>query len=85
MASSTDRRTRSTTPRGSGRARNLSRFYRGKSLEVKSVFAYVKGIPLASNIPSIRSKEETREGKDKSSGEQLQPNMKKGQSVDSYF
>ena len=46
---------------------------------------YVKGIPLPSNILSKRSKEEAREGKDESSGEQLQLDRKKGQSMGSCF
>ena len=63
----------------------FSRCDKGKCSEAKSVFAYVKGIACASNVLSTRSKDEAREGKSESSGEQLQLEKKKGQSMDSSF
>ena len=85
MTSSHNRRARSPISEkseGKVRSRSLSRNTRFDS---KTVFAYVKGNPLTSNVPSKRSKELAREGQSESSGEMLQPDKKKGQGVDSSF
>ena len=85
MTSSTDRRTRSPFSGGHVRSRRLSRNENGEHYDPKSVFAYVKGIPMTSIVPSKRSKDEAREGQSESSGEQLQLDKKKGQGADSSF
>ena len=86
MTSSSTRKARSPVSNraeGNVRSRRLSRNY--KSYDAKSIFAFVKGNPLTSNVPSKRSKELAREGQSESSGEMLQPDKKKGQGVDSSF
>ena len=58
------------------RSRGLSK---NSKYDPKSVIAYVKGIPITSNVPSKRNKEEARGDKSESSGDSLlQPERKKG-------
>ena len=86
MTSSHNRRARSPISdksEGKVRSRSLSK---NAKFDSKTVFAYVKGNPLTSNIPSKRSKELARGDKSESSGEGLlQPDRKKGMGVDSSF
>ena len=86
MTSSQNRRARSPLSdktEGKPRSRSLSK---NSKFDPKSVIAYVKGIPITSNVPSKRSKESARGDKSESSGDSLlQPERKKEQGVDSSF